>query len=248
MDTAYFKEYYQLERKHWWFTVRVKILADLIQRHCEPRPGLRILNVGVATGATSEMLEQFGNVTSLEFDSDCCRFLRTEVGLDVTNGSVLELPFANAAFDLVCAFDVIEHVEDDHTAFQELQRVCRTAGHVFVTVPALMLLWSHHDVVNQHFRRYTRRQLLNLAQPAAGIRYSTYFNSLLFLPILAFRVVSRLLPNGLVRKGAGSDFTVFEDGISNSILRAVFTLERKLLNLIRFPVGVSIACVWQKPD
>jgi len=247
MDAAYFREYYALERKHWWFTVRGKILADLVRRYCSSQPDLRILNVGVATGATSEMLQQFGKVTSLEFDSDCCEFLRTEVGLEVTNGSVLELPFADTSFDLVCAFDVIEHVDDDRKAVTELQRVCRPGGHVFVTVPALMLLWSHHDVVNQHFRRYSKSQLLELFKSSNGIHYATYFNSLLFLPILAFRLMSRLLPDKLLRKGAGSDFTVFEDGVSNTILRAVFSMERKLLKLFRFPIGVSIACIWQKP-
>src|SRR3712207_5207220 len=109
MNKDYYEVYYQMERSHWWFKVREKILISQIKRHIAPKAHLplKILNVGVATGRTTEFLTQFGEVVSLEYDSDCCQFLREKLQMEVIQGSVLDLPFPNSQFDLVCAFDVI---------------------------------------------------------------------------------------------------------------------------------------------
>jgi ubiquinone/menaquinone biosynthesis C-methylase UbiE len=75
-----------------------------------------------------------------------------------------ELPFKDEEFDLICAFDVIEHVEDDLLGIREMKRVCKNEGLMVLTVPAYMFLWSHHDEVNQHYRRYTLKNLKNLGK------------------------------------------------------------------------------------
>jgi len=92
------------------------------------------------------MLEKFGDVTSIEYDEDCCQFLNEVLHIPALQGSITELEFEDNSFDLVCAFDVIEHVEDDSKAASEMLRVCKKDGLVFATVPAFMLLWSEHDV------------------------------------------------------------------------------------------------------
>ncbi len=248
MDKRYYKEYYTLEREHWWFTVRLQILQDYVKRKIHKGSPLKILNVGVATGATSQMLSKFGELTSLEYDKECCEFLRDELKMEVINGSVLELPFADEEYDLVCAFDVIEHVEDDVLAIKEMKRVCKNGGDLFITVPALMSLWSEHDEVNHHFRRYKTPQVraLFLKENDGEERYSTYFNTKLFLPIYLFRQLSKILPKRDKEKHSGSDFGVFNNGVTNKLLAAIFKLELYWLRVSKFPIGVSILYSWRK--
>ena len=158
MNINYYKEYAQLEREHWWFKVRGKIIIKLITSCIESSENkqLNILNIGAATGKTSEMLSTFGKVTSLEYDQDCCDYAKKQFNMTIINGSILDLPFKDDEFDLVCAFDVIEHVEDDLLGIQEMKRVCNSGGLIVLTVPAYMFLWSQHDEVNHHYRRYTQ--------------------------------------------------------------------------------------------
>ena len=141
------------------------------------------------------MLEKYGHVTSLEYDEECCKFVREKCNLDVIHGSMTELPFDDNRFDLVCAFDVVEHIEDDNTAINEMKRVMAPSGDYFLTVPAFMFLWSEHDEINHHFRRYTRGNFKSLlTQQEVKPQYIGYFNSLLFIPIALVRLVQKLLP------------------------------------------------------
>ena len=108
------------------------------------------------------MLNIFGEVESVEFDTNCSIYSSENKNIRVCNASVASLPFKSSTFDLVCAFDVLEHVQNDNIAVKEIFRVCKKNGHVFVTVPAYEFLWSEHDEVNQHFRRYNKNNLQDL--------------------------------------------------------------------------------------
>jgi len=248
MNKEYYAEYFKLERTHWWFKVREKIIEDVIKAQVPIARDVSILNIGAATGRTSEMLGKYGTVTSLEYDEDCCAFTRQKLNIPIIHGSILELPFPDNSFDLVCAFDVIEHVADDKLGVKEMDRVCRSTGHIFITVPAFAALWSHHDVVNQHFRRYRMPQIVNLFRSLSNgnISYKSYFNSLLFPPVFAFRKLSKIIPKKWIRKDAGSDFSVTKNGLVNKLLLGVFSFERWLLKFMRFPAGVSIIFLWKK--
>ncbi len=249
MDKQYYREYFDLEREHWWFRARAEILMGLLHdsKSGDAKP-LRILNVGAATGRSSELLSQLGQVTSLEYDGDCCEFTRSKTGLELTRASITELPFRDQSFDLVCAFDVIEHVEDDTTAARELARVCSPGGRVCGTVPAFMFLWSNHDDVNHHYRRYTRAGLRTLLQKTA-LRpdFVSYFNFWLFFPIASYRLLEGLRPKKQ-REDAGSDFFAMRSGFIDKLLYVVFRSEMLPLRAgLPLPVGVSIVSTWRKP-
>lgn len=244
MDKGYYIEYFDLERNNWWFKARLQIIRSQVKKIAQGRRDLRILNVGVATGATSEMLQEFGTVKSVEYDPDCYAFVKERLNIDLEQGSILDLQFPDNSYDLVCAFDVIEHVENDQLAVNEMQRVCKSGGNVFVTVPAFMFLWSHHDVVNMHYRRYTIGRLAGLF-PAPQIVFRSYLNAILFLPISAVRWLSKLIP--FKREGSGSDFGLIKSPVLNALFYHVFLSENTLLrSRISLPFGVSAMVILKK--
>ncbi|MDZ7879208.1 MAG: class I SAM-dependent methyltransferase [Saprospiraceae bacterium] len=250
MDKHYYKKYQTLEREHWWFTARAKILMTHIDRIFGHQKDLNILNIGAATGYSSELLQQFGEVTSIEFDEDCCIFTRDVLKISILQGSILALDFPDNTFDLVCAFDVIEHVEDDCLAVSEMRRVAKQGGVMCVTVPAFMFLWSEHDVVNHHFRRYTSKILRGLFVKGNTPIFHSYFNFWLFFPIAAVRLGLRLFTKKHLVKPeqAQSDFDNFQShSIINTVLKYIFLSENLFLKqLIPLPIGVSILSSWRK--
>ncbi len=257
MNQDYYKNYYHLERNHWWFVVRLEILKQELQKitvlEDNKTNKRKILNIGIATGKTSEMLSEFGDVTSVEYDAVCAEFVRKKLGIEVIEGSILELPFEANSFDWVCAFDVVEHVEDDKKAISEMNRVCKEKGKICITVPAFQSLWSYHDEVNQHFKRYKMNEIVKLFDlqsdnPNFEVLRKTYFNSFLFIPIWLFRKLNFLIPQQFIRKGAGSDFEIYkENHFLDSILKGVFRVEKKLFHKnISFPFGVSLLFFVQK--
>ncbi len=103
------------------------------------------------------------------------------------------MPFADDSFDLAVSLDVIEHLEDDLAALRELRRTVAPGGALLVTVPAYQWLWSGHDEINHHHRRYTRRTLQRVAEQAGWSQVrTTYFNSLLLPVAIVLRVLDRV--------------------------------------------------------
>lgn len=245
MRQDYADKYDSLEQNHWWFRARLQILrmkAQEIKATNKSKP-LRILNIGVASGASSEMLTTIGEVTSLEFDIALFDKLKiNKPHLVCVQGSIENLPFEDDAFDLVCAFDVIEHVADDKKAAEEMSRVLKSTGQVFVTVPAFMFLWSNHDRINHHFRRYTRRGLLQVLSPFTDFQ-TTYFNFILFFLIAPIRILQERIFNHK-RETISSDFEKLPNPAFQFILYNIFVSEKLLLRIFRvLPLGVSLMLI-----
>ena len=248
MNRDYYKKYYSYEREHWWFKVRSNIIEDKVRTLTNGLNNLNILNIGVATGKTTEMLSQYGNVLSVEYDKDCCEFLKEELNIEVINGSITELPFNDNSFDLVFALDVIEHIEDDQKGINEMHRVCKKNGVVFITVPAFMSLWSEHDEVNQHYRRYVLSEIKSLFKHFSGLEvYSSYFNSVLFIPIYLIRFLMNIFKKNQKSVNSNkSDFEVLNNSLLNKIAYSIFSIERLLLKYCNFPFGVSIIYIFRR--
>lgn len=245
MQESFYAEYSQVEDTHWWFRGRRQIFARLLAPFVvEP---LRILDIGFGTGAMLEFLESYGSVIGMDMSIDAIRFARTRVSCPMFLGSITHVPIANAAVDLVTAFDIVEHVENDAAAFVELARVCRPGGHVLVTVPAFQFLWGNQDIVSQHRRRYTLPQL-GARMRAAGLvpRRLSYFNAILFPAVAAIRMARRLrgAPSAETVK---SDFTMTRPGFVNDALTRIFAAEGRWLARWRLPVGVSLVGIAERP-
>jgi SAM-dependent methyltransferase len=134
---------------YWWYRARSEMLRTVLQPYVGTPD--RLLDVGSADGPSVGWLTAPAKV-SLDLDA---RGLRAPGGIC---GSVLALPFADGSFDVVGAFDVLEHCDPEDRALAELRRVLRPGGRLLLSVPAYQWAWSGHDVANGHHRRYTRRR------------------------------------------------------------------------------------------
>lgn len=240
MDPLLLRQHLELEERHWWFVARRKIVLGALEHHLGRRRGLEILDAGCGGGATLHSLRRYGSPRGMELSEEAVRYAR-ERGRDVVEGSIERMPFASGEFDLALALDVIEHVPDDQRALEELWRVLRPGGSLLVTVPALEVLWSAHDEANGHYRRYTLGGLRDAVE-AAGFTavHATYFNTLLFPPILAARTLGRLRG-----KSGGSDVAETSRPL-NAVLEGIFSLEAPLAGRARLPIGVSALCLARK--
>jgi SAM-dependent methyltransferase len=183
---------HQVEDRHWWYRGRRRVLERTIAGLGLP-PGARILDAGCGSGRNMVELARHGDVTGVELSGTSVALARArEVG-EVLEGSLMDMPFAPDSFDLAVCLDVIEHLEDDRGALQELRRVLAPGGVLLVTVPAYPWLWSGHDEINHHHRRYNRSTLLATAEQAGWhCTRSGYFNSLLLPVAITLRALERL--------------------------------------------------------
>lgn len=231
---------FRVEQSHWWYTGRRKILADFVEKICrqvtDRRP--KILDVGCGTGANLLMLSKYGDAEGVDVSEDALAFCR-ERGLDkVRLGAGEELPYENGTFDLVTAFDVVEHMDDDLAGLREMRRVLRPGGRALLFVPTFMFLWGLQDDVSNHRRRYRLPELRRVLEQAGfEIERTTYANITFFLPILVMRQLMRL--TGLK--------TDSENNINvsslNGVLGRVFGAESWILKRMNLPFGVSGLCV-----
>lgn len=240
MERSVYENMRRIERTHWWFCARREILTEELRR-MEIAPGARILEVGCGTGGNLGMLSKFGDVTGLEPDDESRAYAQRETGVPVVGGFLPgPLPDLGAPFDVVAAFDVIEHLDDDLASLIALKDRLKPGGRMIATVPAHPWMWSEHDVVHHHKRRYRRSAFVDLFQRAGmPLRRMTYFNSLLFPPIAAVRLIKR--------GGSSEGDDRVPSPLVNRALGSVFALEKTLLAASDLPFGVSLLAVAEKP-
>ncbi len=191
MQTAEMTAMLDHDEQHWWYRGRRRIVrAELDRLSLGPRS--RLLDAGCGSGRTLEELSSYGQASGVDLSPVAVEAARRRGQSDVRQGAVEALPFADASFDVVTCLDVIEHTPDDRVSLAELLRVTVPGGLALVTVPAYQCLWSHHDELNLHYRRYGRGQLEG-ATVAAGWEWvrDTHFNTLLLAPAAVVRCASR---------------------------------------------------------
>jgi SAM-dependent methyltransferase len=183
---------HRVENRHWWYRGRRRVLERVIADLRLPARA-RVLDAGCGSGRNMVELARHGEVTGVELSPTSAALARERRTGEVIEGSLMQMPFAADSFDLAVCLDVIEHLRDDRGALRELRRVIAPGGALLVTVPAYQWLWSGHDEVNHHCRRYNRRTLLAAADDA-GWRSTrtTYFNSLLLPVAIVLRALDKL--------------------------------------------------------
>jgi SAM-dependent methyltransferase len=242
MDRDYERQTHQAEDRHWWYRGRRTMLDGVIAGLGLPADA-RILDAGCGSGRNMVELARLGTVTGVELSEASVALARgREVG-EVIAGSVLDMPFADDSFDLAVTLDVIEHLEDDLAALRELRRTVAPGGALLVTVPAYQWLWSGHDEINHHHRRYTRRSLQHVAERAGWSQLrTTYFNSLLLPVAVLLRVLERF---NTKTTESSLDLWVPPAPV-NWLLERPLTLEAALIaHSGRIPAGLSLLAVFR---
>jgi SAM-dependent methyltransferase len=230
MEATEVRKLADLEDRHWWYTERRHLLASALRG----TPPGTALDVGAAGGGNTRVLKELGWAAyALEYGAEGAE-VAAERGLGVLRGDATSLPVQSSTMDLVVAFDVLEHIEDDHRAAQEMLRVLRPGGLLLVAVPCDPKLWSAHDEAVDHVRRYTRPTLTSLLVDSGfDIDSMTSWNVLL-RPVVAMRR----------RSTTGSDLNELPR-VVNAVLRGVITAER-YLPVKRLP-GVSLLVTARRP-
>lgn len=228
-----------LDRDHWWFRARRSIFGRVLDERVPLPQNAVILDLGPGSGVNLDLLEGRGQLVTLDLSQRSLQTCRELGSPDLVQGDATRLPFGDGSVDLVCALDVLEHLEADERALAEIARVLKPEGRLLLSVPALQLLWGRQDILAQHIRRYSPSTLRNRVR-AAGFEWEhrTFFNTWLFPPILAVRLAMRpLLARG---KDRGSDLGLRLPRFIEQSLFRIFASEGAWVVRRRLPIGVSL--------
>jgi SAM-dependent methyltransferase len=219
---------------YWWYRARSDMLRAVLGPYVDPVR--RLLDVGSADGPSVGWLTAPEKI-SLDLDA---RGLQAPRGVC---GSLLALPFADGTFDVVSAFDVLEHSDPEQVALAELRRVLAPAGRLLMSVPAYPWAWSDHDVANGHHRRYTRSGAVASVE-AAGFEVlrATYGFAAVF-PAFAAERALRLVQQRLGRERRLPADSLDLPPVSSTVERALIGLcrvDERLLAHRDLPFGSSV--------
>ncbi len=213
----------------WWYRGRSRVIETLLRRagiHARSA-----LDFGAGFGALRGLLAQFA-VSVYAFEPDAAASA-------VARGRGYAQVFASADdalaenYELVCLFDVLEHIEDDRAFLRRLYQAILPGGHIIITVPAYQWLWSVHDVNNHHFRRYTRRSLVSALESCGyDITYASYWNMTLLLPAALVRVL-----------GLTGESTISGTSVLDPVFLAIVRVESFLMRYVSLPFGTSVIVV-----
>ncbi len=246
MDATEIARLADYEDWYWWHRARRTIIHQLL-RHAVTGSDYLILDVGGGTGATSISLRQFGRVIATDLSPEATVIARGR-GLEAARMDAGNLAVASQSIDIVVVLDVIEHLEDDRALVRELMRVLKPGGVLMATVPAYKWLWSSHDVANQHFRRYRRRELARLLRTGGfDVEVCSYVMMSMLFPAAAYRLLERLPGRWVTEADAEVHFTQVPP-LLNSILAHVASWGGHLAGRVWLPFGLSIAAVARRPE
>ncbi|MCX6731332.1 MAG: class I SAM-dependent methyltransferase [Candidatus Roizmanbacteria bacterium] len=234
-----YKDLYTTEDSHWWHIAKRNFVEQLINTYTQKK-GISILDVGCGTGKNLEFLAHHGEVWGVDISEEALLFCKKRGLLQVKKGEAEKLPFESETFDVVCALDVLEHV-DALKSICEIKRVLKNNGSLIITVPAFSWLWSKWDEVLHHNHRYTKEEIHTILQKEGFvIRKNTYIHLFLVLPILIIRKLKQIQ-----NKTYTSDFQI-NNVFVNKIFLTISKLEQMWINRYDMPFGTSVLCIAQK--
>ena len=243
MEKELYLESAEIEAKHWWFVGRRAILLDTLMRFSGASHN-KLLDIGCGTGLNAMLFSVNGFlVTGLETSAVAIGLARAIApSINILATSFPSSLVARDSYAVITALDVIEHLDDDKGMICAVADALQPGGLVLISAPAFSFLWSVHDELAHHKRRYNREEL-GACLVTAGLEpiFISYFNFFLFPAIALFRVMSAVF--GISRNV--SDFSATPK-ILNSALASIFAAERFLLRIFPLPVGVSLIAVARK--
>jgi SAM-dependent methyltransferase len=239
------QKYYELGETYFWLASHYDIVMAWATPKLKEKAKagkIKILDAGCGPGNLASKLLPWGEVVGADASADALEFCKQKHFIDVKQITTKQLPFPDNSFDLIFAIEVIEHIEDDIFAMQELKRVLKPNGYLIVTVPAFMFLWGSHDEWNEHYRRYTKKRLSRVALSAGfEIERLRYMKLLFFIPLLLLR----FLKKGAKDKQRQDDFYALNPTV-NRFFRLLINWETPIVSNLPLPLGCSIIGLFHK--
>ena len=246
MDPGYEKTYHRLEDSHWWFRARRDFVVRLIAQRLRVPREAAILDLGCSGGPLLDDLARAGytNLAGLDISADAVALARSR-GLQVRQADASAPDLPSESFDLLVASDLLEHLADDRAALARWCTLLKSSGQLVVLVPAFGWLWSAHDELNRHHRRYRRGELVRLLR-ATGfeVPLSAYWNAALLAPTAAVRIALRLVPLRLATPRTSLAAT--PRPLDAALYRLLNVENSLLLRGVPFPAGLSTWAVARK--
>lgn len=242
MNKKVYIEMKKIQNNHWWFTARKEIIMDVFKHLCLKKGNNKILDAGCGMGVMLNELLNFGDVYGMDMSEVSVNYCKKRLGDNkVFKGKLPDdLPFGSNCFDSILALDLLEHIENDKDAVKSLYSMLKSGGRLLITVPAFQMLWGYNDVVCKHYRRYVKREIVNLCENAGfKIKMCSYYNFWFFIPIWFVRKIKSLFK-------VNKDDMGKKIGPLNNICYKIFVSEKKHLRKKGFPFGVSIILVAEK--
>ena len=238
MDTAYAAAYAELYRNHWWWRSREAILLRRLAELIDSGRHARILDVGCGAGLFFDALARFGHVEGIESDAA----LVEQSGRwrnQIVIGELDESFRPDELFDTILMLDVLEHVPHPKEMLDSARRVLAPSGRLVITVPAFQGLWTSHDDLNHHLRRYTAETLRHTIREAGLVTESiSYLFQSLVIPKLYVRVLECV-------KGRTHNVPQVPAAIVNRLLSKWFQAESNICKCL--PFGTSLIAVVRLP-
>ena len=237
MEPHAYEDMSRQQESHWWFRARRDILGQMLEQlPINANPS--ILEIGCGPGGNLEMLKSIGETTAVELNESAANVARKSSGIPVIVGHLPDNIDTNKKYDLVCLFDVLEHVEHDAESLNTIKALLKKDGVLLLTLPAYQWLFGKHDRILHHYRRYNMKGICDLLDNAGfSVWYATYFNFLLF----PLAVIARMMDYS-----SNTDSSIGYDTPNkflNSLLYRVFSSEKHLIGKFRIPYGNSLLII-----
>src|SRR3989344_671333 len=226
-------------REFFWFKAKNELL-EIFLRKLHFKRKLKILSVGVGTGEELHVLHKFGIVDALDIEHGVFNLIDKSVYRKKYLVDICALDLKER-YDLIIGLDVLEHIEDDEKAIDKIHKHLKKGGYFIFTVPSFNFLFSPRDTLLKHFRRYDPDKIKNLLERRFTIVYFSFWNSLLFFPIVIVRLTRKILN----KKLRNIDYNV--NKCINKILYIVIKFDNFIIKKNKtLPIGLSIVGICKK--
>lgn len=242
MNPEAYDRLFEIEVKMWWYRERRAVCTRLLDCALPGPGGVRVLDVGCGTGFNMKLLGRYGAVEGVDPAPEALAYCRRRGVEHVRQGGAESLPFPDRRFQLVTAFDIIEHVDDDVGALAEFARVLEPEGHLLVYTAALPALDGEQDRAVGHRRRYRKRRLRERLV-AAGFEVRNLSHVILIVLPLVLLVRLAL---SRVRNRPHVEMSM-PPAAANALLTLISRVEAPIVTSLGLPIGLSLVALAKRP-
>lgn len=253
METQIYGQFAKIEDSHWWYVYRRKLIGDLLSG-LDIKPDAKGLEIGCGTGGSLRYLKEYcPDITALDMSGTALEFAQKkypEFKFIQGDANAISVLFAKESFDLVFIFNVLYHqwIKDESLVLKGVSEILRPGGYLVITEPAFPVLWRKHDKQVMGKARYRIGNFKSMLSKASFqcVR-ATYFNSISFLPALAFAAIERFCAYDNKKTGKKVDELKLSGGLLNWVMYYLLRPERLIIRWFkRMPVGVSLLIIAKK--